>query len=209
MRKFLIVLAVLVGVLGLTACSQGLTEDEIRIMVEEKLASAIAHGPQGPIGPQGEAGSQGEMGLRGEKGSQAETGPQGTAGLVGLQGERGSQGETGPQGTAGPQGEAGLRGESGPQGETGWIGATGSPGPAGPAGEADLSLKYKRKIAYLESTLKSANERIEDLESCMLQETSHYHRLSSSSFTHSHYFSTWHAPYLSTNDASVRLFDAC
>ena len=47
---------IVLTLVGLTACSQGLTEEEVRIMVEEKLASAIAHGPQGPIGPQAEAG---------------------------------------------------------------------------------------------------------------------------------------------------------
>jgi len=73
MRMFALIVLTLAG---LTACSQGLTDDESHPMVEEKLASAIAHGPQGPIGPQGEAGLQGvagPLGARGAKGVEGVT----------------------------------------------------------------------------------------------------------------------------------------
>ena len=97
---------VLLIVLG---CSAGLSEDEVRQMIQE---SAIT-GPQGAPGP---AGPQGAKGDRGEPGPQ---------GAPGEQGPQGPRGEPGAQGAQGPIGETGA---TGPQRETGETGPAGAPG---------------------------------------------------------------------------------
>ena len=102
-------LAIVVLTISVLACTQPLTEDNVRRIVREE----VAQGPSGPPGPQG------ERGLRGL------TGEQGLQGLPGLVGPRGIQGEPGPQG---PRGERGLRGQPGPQGIQGIKGDRGLPG---------------------------------------------------------------------------------
>ena len=123
-------------------CASGLTENEVRTIVQEYQMA----GPQGPPGPQGQQGEAGIQGPQGVPGPHGETGPQGPQGMqgergeqgsAGPQGERGLQGErgqTGPQGPAGPQGPQGMQGEPGSQGEPGPGGPQGPQGETGPQG---------------------------------------------------------------------------
>ena len=124
------------------ACSSGLTEDDVRRIIEESAVKG-ATGDAGPQGPQGEVGSQGPAGAAGPQGPQGEAGPQGDTGSPGLPGARGVQGPPGPEG---PEGERGLRGPAGPQGPTGGPGERGpeglqgEPGEQGPQGEPGQSF---------------------------------------------------------------------
>ena len=106
-------------------CASGLTENEVRTIVQEYQMA----GPQGSPGPQGQQGEAGMQGPQGVPGPRGETGPEGPQGI---QGERGEQGPKGDQGLAGPQGERGLQGE---RGQTGPQGPQGMPGETGPQGE--------------------------------------------------------------------------
>lgn len=112
------------------ACSSGLSEEEVREIVQESLAAA--KGDAGPQGPQGDAGPQGPAGAAGPEGPEGPVGPQGEPGEDGAPGLPGARGNQGPPGEQGPEGERGLRGPAGPQGPTG---GPGVPGPQGPQGE--------------------------------------------------------------------------
>ena len=101
---------ILIAAFVFLACSQGLTEAEVRRIVQEYP------------GPQGEVGPPGPQGIPGEPGPQGIPGDQGPAGL---QGPPGEQGEQGP---AGPRGEPGEIGPRGPQGVAGPRGRQGEPG---------------------------------------------------------------------------------
>ena len=119
------------------ACSGGLSEDEVKQIVQEGLAAGPKGdtgpaGPQGEAGPQGAKGSGGPTGPRGPAGSQGEVGPPGSPGLPGVPGLPGPRGLEGPAGERGPDGPRGLRGQVGPQGPTG---PTGEAGPKGDQGE--------------------------------------------------------------------------
>ena len=125
---FLTALMLTAVMFAVAGCSQPLSEEEIRQIVQSEVAKLEL--PEGERGPQGEAGPQGE------RGPQGKAGPQGEQGERGLQGERGPPGEVGPPGERGPQGEAGPQGEQGPQGEPGLQGERGPRGEAGPQGES-------------------------------------------------------------------------
>ena len=117
------------------ACSSGLSEEEVRQIVQESLTTG-PKGEDGAAGPQGDPGPRGAAGPQGSTGPQGDPGPQGSAGAPGLQGPRGIEG---PAGEQGPEGPRGLRGPAGPQGRTGAPGspgARGEPGEQGPPGEA-------------------------------------------------------------------------
>jgi len=103
----------------------GLTDEELRELIEE---NCIIPGEAGPAGEQGEPGAPGPSGAQGPEGEQGACGPIGPAGPQGEAGSAGAQGEPGP---AGPQG---IQGAQGPRGLTGATGATGPAGPAGPTG---------------------------------------------------------------------------
>ena len=94
------------------ACAQGLTEDDVRRIVQEGGVAAPTGvpGPAGPEGPQGIPGAQGEPGPQGEPGVQGPRGEQGETGVQGPQGERGVEGKQGPAGPRGPKGDAGAAG---------------------------------------------------------------------------------------------------
>ncbi len=128
-----LVLALLLGSLALAAmaCTNALTEDDIRRIVREE----VIQGPQGEPGP---AGLQGERGVQGATGLQGEPGPQGERGLSGIPGEQGPAGEPGPRGSVGSPGEKGEKGDAGTQGPQGPQGDQGEQGPQGPAGPAAL-----------------------------------------------------------------------
>ncbi len=93
MARFLII-GLFALALTLVGCQQGLTEDDVRRIVQEYAISGPP-GPVGPRGPQGEPGQQGPPGQRG---------PEGIEGRRGPQGPRGVQGPPGPQGVPGPMG---------------------------------------------------------------------------------------------------------
>ena len=76
------------------ACSGGLTEQEVRQIVQEHSVPG-PKGDQGYVGPQGPKGDQGDVGPQGPKGDQGEIGPQGP---------KGDQGDVGPQGPKGDPG---------------------------------------------------------------------------------------------------------
>lgn len=113
--KVLSLLLALVLLIAL-GCSAGLSEDEVRQMIQE---SAIT-GPQGAPGPAGPQGPKGD---------------QGDPGAAGIQGAKGDAGVPGPQGEPGPSGPEGPRGDSGARGPQGPRGAAGETGPQGPSGE--------------------------------------------------------------------------
>ena len=130
------------------ACSDGLTEDEVKQIVQESLATG-PEGDTGPAGPQGETGPAGPKGDVGPNGQQGPSGPQGEpglpgpAGLPGVPGLPGPRGLEGPAGERGPDGPRGLRGQVGPQGPTGPTGEAGlegDQGEAGPPGEPGQSF---------------------------------------------------------------------
>ena len=109
----------------LLACSNGLTEQEVRQIVQEHSVPGPKGekgdvGPQGPIGDQGPKGDQGDVGQQGPMGDQGDVGPQGPMGdhgEVGPQGPKGDQGDVGPQGPKGDQGDVGPQGPKGNQGD--------------------------------------------------------------------------------------------
>ncbi len=99
-------LLILLGVLG---CSEGLTDDDVRQIVREESGQLRGpqgeqgvRGPRGDTGPQGERGEQGPQGEQGAKGEKGERGARGIQGIPGNTGPRGDKGETGPQGPPGP-----------------------------------------------------------------------------------------------------------
>ena len=118
-------LALSLLILLTAACASGLTESEVREIVQE-------HSTPGPAGPQG------ERGLAGESGPPGERGPQGEQGVAGNQGPQGSPGEPGPHGEPGAQGEPGQVGPQGPRGEMGPRGEAGPPGLPGDVTELDI-----------------------------------------------------------------------
>ena len=113
------------------ACSGGLSEDEVRQIVQESVAT----GPQGDAGPDGPQGEAGPPGPKGGVGPQGSSGPQGEVGLAGPAGLPGVPGLPGPRGNQGPAGERGRDGERGLRGQVGPLGPTGPQGEAGPKGD--------------------------------------------------------------------------
>ena len=113
------------------ACGGGLTEDDVRRIIEESAAT----GPQGDAGPRGPQGEAGPAGPAGDAGPAGPQGPQGAIGPAGEPGLQGPRGFPGPAGEAGPVGDRGVRGPAGPQGRTGAAGPTGEAGPQGEPGE--------------------------------------------------------------------------
>ena len=98
-------LGILVMLIGL-ACSAGLSEQEVRQIVQEDSVPG-PKGDRGDVGPQGPRGYQGDVGPQAPRGYQGDIGPQGPRGYqgdIGPQGPRGYQGDVGPQG---PKGDAG------------------------------------------------------------------------------------------------------
>ena len=130
----------LVGVLVLVsgpACSGGLTESEVRQIVQE-YAIPGPKGDPGEIGPQGHKGDTGAPGPQGEQGPPGQPGPKGDTGEIGPQGSKGDTGAPDPQGEQGPPGQPGPKGDTGeigPQGPKGDIGAPGPQGEQGPPGQ--------------------------------------------------------------------------
>ncbi len=133
MRKGFVWWLVLLLVTAGLACSSGLSEEEVREIVQESLADA--KGDAGPAGPEGAAGPQGPAGDAGPQGPQGPAGAQGEPGQDGAPGLPGARGNQGPPGEQGPEGERGLRGPAGPQGPTGGSGEQGPQGPQGEPGE--------------------------------------------------------------------------
>ena len=93
MTKYLTTLGILLAILAL-ACASGLTEDEVRRIIQEEQTA----GPQGEPGPQGPAGPPG---------AQGKLGPRGESGPPGAKGDTGPQGPPGPKGDPGPESAAG------------------------------------------------------------------------------------------------------
>ena len=81
MRYILVSLALIIATLAL-ACSNGLTEEEVISLIEERMPD------QGPIGPKG------AQGLMGPPGPEGPRGPEGPKGDKGDQGPRGIQGSS-------------------------------------------------------------------------------------------------------------------
>ncbi len=139
-------LTVAVGLMILaSACSSGLSQEQVRDLAREEAESLIGSkakepgppGPPGPVGPPGAGGPPGPVGPRGEQGGIGQLGPQGLGGERGTEGPRGQAGPEGPKGDDGPPGATGTqgaRGERGPQGVQGLKGETGIQGPPGPPG---------------------------------------------------------------------------
>ena len=103
----------------LLACSNGLTEQEVRQIVQEYSVPG-PRGDQGDVGLQGPKGDQGDVGLQGPKGDQGDVGlqgPKGDQGDVGPQGPKGDRSEVGPQGPKGDQGDVGPQGPKGDKGD--------------------------------------------------------------------------------------------
>ncbi len=121
MRTAIVFVALVLLLSGL-GCSSGLTEVEVRQMVEEYSVP----------GPKGDAGEPGAQAPQGEQGPKGDTGDAGEAGQVGPQGERG---EEGSQGEVGPKGGSGDTGAEGQKGDAGTQGTQGTQGEAGPGGQ--------------------------------------------------------------------------
>lgn len=199
-----------VGVaLLMMACSTGPSRDEIRAMVVDEVATAIARVEGGPltpsagrkvdrtVGPSTPAGDLETESQPGQQGpselthediraiirdeeakavaqlKQGPPGPRGERGPVGPRGEPGPEGPTGEPGAAGPQGEhgpKGPRGEPGPEGPTGEQGAVGSPGPATLAPLSKFVLKAssgrssRGRELYDSLDLKRLSDCLSDLE---------------------------------------------
>lgn len=130
------------------------TEDQVKMQIEE------TRGPQGPAGPRGERGPRGETGAKGDPGADGTgfmiralyasladliamhpTGETGDAYAVGTGAENkiylwdedeGAWRDIGA--LQGPKGDKGDTGEQGPAGADGAKGAKGDPGEQGPAG---------------------------------------------------------------------------
>ncbi len=133
MRLLVAVLSSIILSFMLIGC--GPTDEELEVMINDKVNARVAEevakiiippGSQGPQGAQGERGEQGIQGERGEQGAQGERGEQGIQGERGEQGIQGEHGEQGIQGERGEQGIQGERGEQGVQGERGEQGVQGS-----------------------------------------------------------------------------------
>ena len=75
MARFLVI-GLIALALTLVGCQQGLTEEDVRRIVQEYAVP----GPPGPQGPPGAAGSQGPKGDPGPTGPQGPRGPQGVPG---------------------------------------------------------------------------------------------------------------------------------
>ena len=133
--KFLSLLLALALLLAL-GCSSGLTEDEVRQMIEE---SAIAD-------PKGEPGEMGPQGPKGDQGAPGVAGPQGAKGDPGEPGTHGEPGEASPQGA---KGEAGARGAQGPRGDTGAAGPSGAAGEAGAPGDSAEVLEAEQVLRII------------------------------------------------------------
>lgn len=127
------------------AASQWLTEGEIRAIIRDEVAAAVAEVKQGPQGPQG------------------------------------------PQGDQGPIGPSGQQGKIGPKGD---IGIQGSRGFTGTAGTTQLSASDKRKINALEDC-------VQDLERA-LGSSGHTHGFRDSGGRHSHSFNSQDSHYHTT-----------
>ena len=114
----------------LIGCASGLTESEVRRIVQEEAVQ----GPQGEPGPIGPRGPQGERGTAGLPGVPGEAGPQGEQDVAGPMGLTGAAGPMGLTGAAGPKGDIGLAGPAGPKGDIGLAGLAGPKGDVGPSG---------------------------------------------------------------------------
>ena len=116
MPKYTTILGICLTLLIL-ACASGLTEDDVRRIVQEEQTAGTQGelGPQGPPGPAGPTGAQGEQGPPGPAGP---SGPRGDAGPQGSEGPPGPKGDPGPSGAQGPQGP---KGEQGPPGDAGRV----------------------------------------------------------------------------------------
>ena len=142
------ILAIVATMLIGLGCSEGLSEQEVRRIVQEYAipgpqgdkGNAGPPGPKGdrgdvgPLGPKGDRGAVGSLGPKGDRGAAGPQGSRGDQGDVGPQGPKGERGDVGPRGDPGPEGPAGLKGEKGDTGPQGTTGPPGSPGPRGPAG---------------------------------------------------------------------------
>ena len=93
------------GILA-TACVSGLTEEEVRRIIQEENV-AVPQAEPGPPGAQGSSGPRGEAGPPGAKGAPGPQGPVGPQGPKGDMGPSGEQGSQGPKGDQGPPGAAG------------------------------------------------------------------------------------------------------
>ena len=137
--KMLSLLVAFVLLLAL-GCSAGLSESEVKQMIED---ATIA-------GPQGEPGAAGTAGSTGPKGDQGEPGVAGSQGPKGDEGQSGPPGADGSQGAKGESGEAGLQGS---RGESGQAGAQGEAGEAGASAEALVQEKVLRIVYWQAPTL--------------------------------------------------------
>ena len=115
----------------LLACSNGLTEQEVRQIAQEYPVP----GPKGDQGDVGQQGPKGDQGLKGDQGDVGQQGPTGDQGPKGDQGDVGPQSPKGDRGDVGPLGPKGDRGDVGPQGPKGDQGDVGPQGPKGDRGD--------------------------------------------------------------------------
>lgn len=127
--KLTVVCSIAILLLG---CSQGLSEQEVIDLIEERME--VVSGPPGPRGPHGQTGPVGPPGERGPAGPQGDVGP------------AGPQGETGPAGPPGERGLGGVQGVPGPAGPQGEI------GPAGPQGAAGIGAEMPSQLDRLRVT---------------------------------------------------------
>ena len=132
--------AIILGILAVMliglGCSGGLTEQEVRRIVQEHSVPGPKgdRGDVGPQGPKGDRGDVGAQGLKGDRGDVGPQGPEGDRGDVGPQGPQGDRGDAGPQGPKGDRGDAGQRGPKGDPGDVGPQGPKGEQGDVGPQG---------------------------------------------------------------------------
>ena len=136
MRFISLTLSALFLMIAAIGCAEGLSEAEVRAIVQEYSVPGPA-GPPGEAGPQGlpgPVGATGPVGPQGLEGPQGEQGPEGERGPAGADGEDGAPGPRGEQGPPGEQGPSGADGREGARGPKGDPGSAGSPGPAGPQG---------------------------------------------------------------------------
>ena len=97
MRTLPVLLLSTLLAISVAGCGSGLSEAQIRTIVEEH-ASSLEPGPQGPTGVQGPQGIQGKPGPQGPVGKQSERGEKGDAGIQGILALKGSKGNRGSQG---------------------------------------------------------------------------------------------------------------
>ena len=93
-KTLLLVVVSAASLLIAAGCSDGISETEVRVLVDEAVAEALA-GVAGPQGPQGLTGSAGEPGRAGAQGPTGEPGPRGPVGPIGPVGPQGDAGSTG------------------------------------------------------------------------------------------------------------------